>query len=141
MAGRWLEHAREGGSVPEFCRNERICKTAFYQYCQRYPTMMEARVTGKVWAEGWWIQQARDYLVTHSSKEEGSTNFNVSLYKWIMAGRFGHNDDKNSYDMLQDIYKRLEEKIASPMNAIAVDAECYQLETDVKELQHDNQVK
>ena len=55
---------------------------------------MEAKKIGKTLAEGWWIKEAKEHLVTYSSKDEGSTNFNASIYKFIMAGRFKHTGER-----------------------------------------------
>lgn len=120
---RWLEHAAQGGSVPEFCRIERIAPQTFYSYCDKYPAMMAARIMGKAWAEGWWMSQARENLVTYSSKI-GSTNFNTSLYKWYMAGRFGHTEDRRQQEMLEELMKRTAHLANAPANAIAEEAEC-----------------
>ena len=71
-----------------------ISRQTFDDWCARYPEMMEAKITGKVLAEGWWLDQCRQHLVTYSSKDEGSTNFNAGLYKFIMAGRFKHTGER-----------------------------------------------
>lgn len=121
---RWLDHAHGGGSVPQFCRSERICKKTFYNRCTNYPHIMDAKETGKLWAEGWWLDQAQQYLVTYSSKEEGSTKFDTALYKWITSGRFGHNDDKTQRDMLDELMRRTAHLAQSTESPMAEEAEC-----------------
>lgn len=56
--------------------------------------MQEAKELGKIYAEAWWLKEARMHLVTYSSKEEGSTIFNTNLYKFIMSGRFRHTGER-----------------------------------------------
>lgn len=121
---RWLDHAHGGGSVPQFCRNERICRQTFYNRCQKYPHILDARALGKLWAEGWWLEQAQQHLVTYSSKDEGSTKFDTALYKWITAGRFGHSEDKEQKEMLEELMRRTAHLANAPTSAIAEEAEC-----------------
>lgn len=91
---RFIEHCMHGGSIPEFCLEERISRKTFDRWCDTYPHMKEAKEMGKLLAEGWWLKQARLHLVTYSSKEEGSTKFDTNLYKHIVGGRFGHTGDR-----------------------------------------------
>lgn len=123
MPERWLKHAYEGGSVPEFCRKEMMAKSTFYDYCDNYPTMMAARKMGKDIAEGWWMEQARLHLITYSSKEAGSTKFNDKIYTWTMAGRFGQSVDKDQRAILDELMRRTAHLAEAPSNAIAEEAE------------------
>jgi hypothetical protein len=101
---RFLEHCATGGSIPQFCRNERISRSTFDDWIERY-NLKDLKPTGKLWAEGWWMQQAQNNLVTETVKEIGedittvtTTKFDTSLYKFVAGGRFGHTSDKNLSD-------------------------------------------
>jgi hypothetical protein len=123
---RYLALCREGGSVPEFCRNEMICRRTLDAWCENYPEMKQAKELGKVIAEGWWIEQARNNLVTHSSKEYGTTKFDTNLYKFIAGGRFGHTGDKNIDDRLT----ALENEVRAPQTLTTVDAHAERAECE-----------
>lgn len=97
---RFLEHCLFGGSIPEFCREERISRTTFDTWCIKYPHMKDARAMGKTWAEGWWMSEARKNLTTYSSKEE-SSKFDTSLYRFVVSGRFGHTSDRTFDERLK----------------------------------------
>lgn len=90
----FLEHCSRGGSTVEFCAAKGVKKDTFYDWCKKYPEMAEAKIMGKQLAEAWWLNQAKMHLVTYSSKEEGSTNFNTNLYRFIMSGRFKHTGER-----------------------------------------------
>ncbi len=90
----YLKICSTGGGRVDFLAKIGICHNTFVTWCETYPEMEEARVKGKVLAEHWWREQARAHLVTYSSKEDGSTNFDSSLYKWTMGGRFGYSSKK-----------------------------------------------
>lgn len=121
---RFLELCAEGGTVAEFCLQERISRTTFYTWAEKYPHMAEARKMGKDWAEGWWIRQARQHLITHSSKEEGSTRFDASLYKFYMGGRFGHTADKDADERLERLEGIVSQMDFRPKTQWAEEAEC-----------------
>ncbi len=104
----FLDHCAMGGSVPEFCLHKMISRTTFDTWCDTYPQMKEAKKSGKILAEGWWLQKGRDHLVTHSSKESGTTRFDTNLYKFIMGGRFGHMGDKRLMDEVEAMRAQLD---------------------------------
>jgi len=127
---RYLEHCYNGGSTPEFCRNERICRDTFDAWIEKYDTAKIVKKTAKYWAEGWWLKEAKDNLVIHNEHQCGTTKFDTNLYKYYTGGRFGHTSDKE----LTDRVSALEEKQAShsqnvPTSAYAEEAEC---EDDIK---------
>ena len=129
MPQKFLDLCDEGGSVPEFCRQEKICRATFERWCEIYPTMADARKKGKLIAEGWWIEKAREHLITYGSKFE-TTTFNTNLYKFIMGGRFGHTADKSLLDALKAIEAKQDKILAmAPTTAIAEEAE-YEETTD-----------
>ena len=122
---RFLEHCHNGGSIPQFCRQERISRTTFDAWCEKYPHMRDAKACGKLWAEGWWMDQAKNHLIVHNEHECGTTKFDTNLYKFYMAGRFGHTSDK----LLLEALERLEEKQNAilgmkPTSQMAEEAEC-----------------
>ena len=122
----YLEHCRNGGSVAEFCNEMMVSRTTFDTWCLTYPAMTEAKAAGKGIAEGWWIRQARNHLIIHNEQDCGTTKFDTSLYKFIMAGRFGHTSDRD----LQKRLEKVEERLAKqPQNTIstqyAQEADCY----------------
>ena len=61
--------------------------------------MKEAKDAGKKLAEAWWLKQAQDHLIITNTPEQ-TTKFDTSLYKFIMAGRFGHTADRAMAKML-----------------------------------------
>lgn len=113
---RLAEHLYGGGSIPQFCRNERICRNTLDAWCEKYPDMQQARIMGKIWAEGWWIQQAQENLLTHSSKEHGTDKFNTPLYTFMVGGRFGHTANSEFVELMKKLLKIQETN--SPMQAL-----------------------
>ena len=71
-----------------------------------YPDMAMARKIGKALAEGWWMSQARDNLVTYHSKEEGGSRFAQKLYEWTMGGRFGQTADRGQRLLIEELLRR-----------------------------------
>lgn len=122
VKNRFLEHFYHGGSIPQFCRKERICRQTLYNWCEKYPEMQHARIMGKLWAEGWWLDQAQENLVTHSSKE-GSTKFDSSTYKFIMGGRFGHTGEKELHDLAMKILAKMQNELPQGQQVKAEEAE------------------
>ena len=119
----FLELCGKGGSVPEFCRLKMISRDAFDGWCDKYPAMAEAKRVGKIIAEGWWIEKARECLITYNNKDE-TTKFDTNLYKFIMGGRFGHTADKSLLEALKAIEKKQDAILAmAPTSATAEEAE------------------
>lgn len=117
MVIKFLELMREGGTIVEFCRQVKISRDTFDSWIEKYPTMASAKAMGKIWAEAWWLLQARDNLVTETEKHEDYTvtrHFNTNLYKFIMGGRFSHSSDKNALERLEKLEQILLEQHAKP---------------------------
>lgn len=104
---RYLEHCYNGGSTPQFCRLEKISRDTFDRWIATYDTKGEVKKTAKLWAEGWWIQQAQNHLVIHNDKDAGNTKFDTALYKYMTGGRFGHTSDKEMLEEITKIKERL----------------------------------
>jgi hypothetical protein len=110
------DHLAKGATIPEFCRLERISRQTLDNWCENYPDCKEARIEGKLWAEGWWLEQAREHLVTETIKttdEDGnsmtsSKKFDSNLYKFYVGGRFGHTGDKALRDFIDEMNKRFD---------------------------------
>jgi len=122
MPSKLLAVCAEGGTPIEFCAQERIDKNTLNAWCENYPEMMQARTLGKVLAEAWWLKQAKDYLVTHGSKEFGTTKFDSNLYKFYVGGRFGHSGDKALRDFIDEMNKRFD-SIPQASSAVAAEPE------------------
>lgn len=116
MPNRYLDLCAKGGTSVEFCAQERIDRRTFEDYCAKYPDMARAKAMGKTLAEGWWIKQARDHLITETIKttdEDGnsissSKKFDANLYKFYVGGRFGHSGDKTMRDLARKVIATLE---------------------------------
>jgi len=126
---RFLEHCKRGGTIVEFCRDEKVARSTFDDWVKAYPLMKVAKEMGKVWAEGWWLAQARQHLVTETERHEDYTvtkKFDTSLYKYYMSGRFGHMADKNAIERLEKLEQILLQKntLKSVGLTYAEEAEC-----------------
>jgi hypothetical protein len=130
---RFLKLCSEGGSVPEFCLQENICRTTFDLWCEKYHAMMTAKKKGKSIAEGWWLKQARMHLVIHNVTEKRgfdstteTTKFDTALYKHIVGGRFGHTSDKDAHDRLDKLEQQVQSQSQTTKtnSAYADIAEC-----------------
>ena len=124
---RFLRHCAHGGSIPQFCRNEEIDRDTFDRWCKTYPHMAAAKAKGKLWAEGWWIEQAQQNLITHSSKETGTDKFDTNLYKFIVGGRFGHTSDSNLDMRLAELERMVQmnaQTAPTQTGGYAEEAEC-----------------
>jgi hypothetical protein len=130
MVKVFLEHMSMGGTIVEFCRNQRIARSTFDKWVEKYPHMRAAKAMGKTWAEGWWLTQARLNLITETEKHEDYTvtkKFDTSLYKYYMSGRFGHMADKNAMERLEKLEGILLQQAmckTSPGLTYAEEAEC-----------------
>lgn len=131
MPMKYLKLCELGGSTPEFLLQEMIGRTTFDEWCDKYPDMAQAKRIGKQIAEGWWIKQAKNHLITYSSKEEGSTHFDTNLYKFIMGGRFGHNHDKKVLDMINELKQAMLSQKPQTGSAKAEEGE-YTIDTETK---------
>lgn len=122
---RFLDHCWKGGSIPQFCRQEKISRTCFDSWIEKYDPKNEVKPKAKVWAEGWWLQEAQDHLTTISSKNY-SVKFDTNLYKFVVGGRFGHTADKDAHERLDKIEQQMQKSAMSQMqnSAIAEEAEC-----------------
>lgn len=121
---KYLEHCKNGGAIPQFCRKLMISRVTFDEWCSKYPEMMKAKVMGKIIAEGWWLDQAQQHLVITNTKES-NTKFDTALYKHYMGGRFGYTSEKEFRDILEEALRRLGEQNRSNTNsAYAEHAEC-----------------
>lgn len=124
----FINHCKEGGSIAEFCFKKNVSRKTFDTWSETYPDFNEARIRGKNIAEGWWLNQARIHLVTYSSKDEGSTNFDTSLYKHIVGGRFGHAAKRKfrfpqmGTDVLENYLRVIEEAQTNLYEAVEVKA-------------------
>ncbi|CAB4240836.1 hypothetical protein UFOVP23_25 [uncultured Caudovirales phage] len=115
---RFLALSEKGGSIAEFCLQEKISRTTFDAWCSKYPYMAQAKAMGKKLAEGWWLNMARNHLVITNDKET-TTKFDTNLYKFITGGRFGHTGDKNLNDELEDLKRIVAEMQSSSQPKIA----------------------
>lgn len=122
---KWLDHCREGGSVPEFCLEQDICDKTFYNWCKAHPELAAVCHKGKKLAEGWWMREGRRHLVEH----EKGTKLNTNLYKWITSGRFGHSAEKALHDKIDEIQKRLDAQENKSSSAYAETAECESIDS------------
>lgn len=100
---RLLEHFKNGGSTPEFCREEGICRNTLDNWLKKYDPHKRIKPMAKLWAEGWWMLQARQNLLTYSSKEEGSSRFDAKIYLHTVGGRFGQTSNKEMVDLIKKV--------------------------------------
>ncbi len=123
---RYLEHCSKGGSIPQFCRNEKIGRPTFDAWIEKYDTTKEIKARGKLWAEGWWMEQAQENLVIHNDKDAGTTKFDTNLYKYVTGGRFGHTSEKEIRDILINMQETMRSQATVPLHntAYAEEAEC-----------------
>lgn len=109
---RYLEHCAKGGSIPQFCLKEKITRATFDAWIEKYDTKGVIKPTGKTWAEGWWMQQANDHLVTHNTRDSSgnaeTTTFNTNLYKFVTGGRFGHMGEKALLEVIAQMQSRID---------------------------------
>lgn len=124
----FIEHCKTGGSTPEFCKDNDISYATFKVWCNTYPDMTKAKADGKKIAEAWWIKQAQQHLVI-TNTPESTTKFDTSLYKFIMAGRFGHTSDNAMSKRIAELEIALAAmtraaEIASQRAVYAEHAEC-----------------
>jgi hypothetical protein len=119
MVQDYLEHCRNGGSTPQFCREKRISTTTIDNWVKTYPDFAAAKKMAKEWAEGWWMDQAQKHLLTYRSKDEGSTHFDSKLYMFVVGGRFGHTSDKELRALLKEISAKVDSQKVAPSSAVA----------------------
>lgn len=109
---RFLEHCATGGSIPQFCLKERISRVTFDTWIAKYDTKNIVKPMGKTLAEGWWMQQANNHLVTMSTRDAAgnavSTKFDTNLYKYVTGGRFGHHGEKALLDIIDKMQSRID---------------------------------
>lgn len=119
---RFIAHCKQGGSIPEFCLEEDIDRKTFDRWCDTYPHMKEAKIKGKLLAEGWWLALARK----HVTYTKHSKKIDSNLYKHIVGGRFGHTADKDAHERLDKIEQQMQKSSMSQMtnSAIAEEADC-----------------
>jgi hypothetical protein len=86
----FIEHCKQGKTTVEFCAEMGICRDTFDEWSSRYPDMGHAKKMGKLAAEAWYLEQARNNLVSY----EDSAQLDTTLYKFIVGGRFGHTSKR-----------------------------------------------
>jgi|SRR5271154_622657 len=78
-----------GDGLPAVAKELEISRTTLSDWRSRYPDFDEAIERGISASEAWWDRTAREYLVTYSSKDDGSTRFDTRLFIFIKACRYG----------------------------------------------------
>ena len=79
---------KQGMSIEEVCYELEICKQTFYNWCEKYPELLDAKKKGVDFACGWWMKQGREAL---REKE-----FNATLFYMNMKNRFGWADNQKT---------------------------------------------
>lgn len=77
-----IELMREGASIEEVCYELDIAKQTFYNWCEKYPELMDAKKRGTDLACGWWMKQGR---VNLKDRDFSSTLFYMNMknrFKW-----------------------------------------------------------
>lgn len=82
------KHYMEGKATVQFCRDIGIGRRTFDDWVDKYPEFKKAKEDGRVFAEAAWLDKADCYVISHYEGEQLDTN----LYKFIVAGRFGHRN-------------------------------------------------
>lgn len=89
---RFIEHSKQGKTTLEFCCEIGVIRETFDNWVEKYPELKEAKILGKQYAEQWWLDVGQRHLVVEEEGEKLETN----LYKFIVAGRFGHRNKRKT---------------------------------------------
>lgn len=120
---RYIKLCKEGGTTPEFCLDEDICRKTLENWCETYPEMKLAKIMGKYHAEAWYLRLARKHITITTEKDGPKTTFNTELYKFLTAGRFAHTSDKALVTRLELVEKMLFELSARGLDAYTEEAQ------------------
>ena len=74
----------EGTSIEEVVASLGIVKQTFYNWCEKYPDLMDAKKRGVEMSTGWWYKQGRVHLENNK--------FNYTGWYMQMKNRFGWAD-------------------------------------------------
>lgn len=120
---RYIALCKEGGTTPEFCLDEDICRMTLENWCDAHPEMKLAKIMGKYHAEAWYLRLARKHITITTEKDGPKTTFNTELYKFLTAGRFAHTSDKALVTRLELVEKMLFELSARGLDAYTEEAQ------------------
>lgn len=84
VADKVIAFMKEGMSIEEVCYELDICKQTFYNWCKKYPELMDAKKKGIDFSCGWWMKEGRRSL--------RDTKFNYTGWYMNMKNRFGWAD-------------------------------------------------
>lgn len=87
-----IEHMSNGGSAAEFAATLDISTDTLQEWYKRHPEFSVAKKIAWTKSQAWWEKIARDYLITKSSREDGTTSFNTTAWIFTMKNRFGWRD-------------------------------------------------
>jgi hypothetical protein len=89
---QWIETMlnlySEGRGDIEVCKELKITRTQFNQYCADVPAFAELVERGRDYAEAWWMEQGRINL---KNKE-----FVPAIWQWNMINRYNWSSKKDS---------------------------------------------
>lgn len=88
-----VEHMKDGNSLNSFAVKIGVHKDTIYQWIKVFPEFSDSYKIAMQACQDWWERIAKQHLITHSSKEEGSTNFNNTIWIFNMKNRFGWRDN------------------------------------------------
>jgi hypothetical protein len=78
----------EGMSIEEVCYELQVCKQTFYNWCDKYPELMDAKKRGTDFSCGWWMKKGRENL--------NDNKFNSTLWYMNMKNRFNWADNQKT---------------------------------------------
>ena len=83
-----IDLMKQGASIEEVCLELDICRQTFYNWCEKYPALLDTKKKGEGFSQGWWMREGRRNLKDR--------DFNYTGWYMNMKNRFGWADNQKT---------------------------------------------